>query len=189
MKHKITLKEKTLRKQINRKFNNIGNADEDKEFFNWPNPSSCTMALGSTQPLTKRSTKNLSGGKGRLMRKADNLTTIVSWLSRKCGSLDLTQTYGPSRAVTGIALATFSTCQFSPFFPTCLYSLGSFRVGNSSVSLSIELIILTTHTTLSLFSFFPFMLHVVRYLIPKMKFIYENGLLHENPGKWVILRP
>jgi hypothetical protein len=32
------------------------------------------MALGSTQPLTEMSTKNLPGGKGRLTRKADNLT-------------------------------------------------------------------------------------------------------------------
>jgi hypothetical protein len=34
-------------------------------FFNWPNPSSRTMALGSTQPLTEMSTRNLTGGKGR----------------------------------------------------------------------------------------------------------------------------
>jgi hypothetical protein len=27
--------------------------DEVIEFFNWPNPSSHTMALGSTQPLTE----------------------------------------------------------------------------------------------------------------------------------------
>jgi hypothetical protein len=30
--------------------------------FNWPNPSSCTMALGSTQPLTYMSTRNIPGG-------------------------------------------------------------------------------------------------------------------------------
>jgi hypothetical protein len=31
-------------------------------FFNLPNPSSRTMAVGSTQPLTEMSTKNLPGG-------------------------------------------------------------------------------------------------------------------------------
>jgi hypothetical protein len=48
-------------------------------FFSLPNPSSRTMALGSTQPLTEMSTKNLpggGGGKGRPMHKADNLTAI-----------------------------------------------------------------------------------------------------------------
>jgi hypothetical protein len=45
-------------------------------FFNLPNPSNRTMALGSTQPLTEMSTRNLSGVKGLPARKADNLTTI-----------------------------------------------------------------------------------------------------------------
>jgi hypothetical protein len=48
--------------------------DEVIWFFNWPNPSSRTMALGSTHPLTEMSTKNLTGGKGRPARKSDNLT-------------------------------------------------------------------------------------------------------------------
>jgi hypothetical protein len=39
-----------------------------------PNPSSCTMALGSTQPLTEMSSTNLPGGNGQLVRGADNLT-------------------------------------------------------------------------------------------------------------------
>jgi hypothetical protein len=34
------------------------------------------MALGSTQPLTEMSTRNLPGGKGRQALKADNLTAI-----------------------------------------------------------------------------------------------------------------
>jgi hypothetical protein len=34
------------------------------------------MALGSTQPLAEMSTRNLSGGKWRPGRKADNLTAI-----------------------------------------------------------------------------------------------------------------
>jgi hypothetical protein len=31
-------------------------------FFIWPNPFGHTMALGSTQPLTEMSTRNLPGG-------------------------------------------------------------------------------------------------------------------------------
>jgi hypothetical protein len=34
------------------------------------------MTLGSTEPLTEMSTRNLPGGKGRPARKADNLTAI-----------------------------------------------------------------------------------------------------------------
>jgi hypothetical protein len=34
------------------------------------------MAMGSTQPLTEMSTRILPGGKGRPMRKANNLTAI-----------------------------------------------------------------------------------------------------------------
>jgi hypothetical protein len=45
-------------------------------FLNWPNPSSCAMALGSTQPLTEMGTRSLPGGKGQLTCKADNFTTI-----------------------------------------------------------------------------------------------------------------
>jgi hypothetical protein len=67
------------------------------DFFNLLNPSSRTMALGSTQPLTKMSTRNLPGSKGRPARKADNLTAI-------CGTLNISQPYGPSWPVTGTAL-------------------------------------------------------------------------------------
>jgi hypothetical protein len=45
-------------------------------FFNCPNPSSRTMTVGSTQPLTEMSTRTLPGGKGKPARKADNLTAI-----------------------------------------------------------------------------------------------------------------
>jgi hypothetical protein len=41
-----------------------------------PNPSSCTMALGSTQTLTEMNTRNLTSGKARPARKAENLTAI-----------------------------------------------------------------------------------------------------------------
>jgi hypothetical protein len=36
--------------------------DEVTGFFNLPNPSSRAMALGTTQPLTEMSTRNLPGG-------------------------------------------------------------------------------------------------------------------------------
>jgi hypothetical protein len=42
-----------------------------------------TVDLGSTQPLTEMSTKNLSGGKGRPARKADNLTGISEPIVRE----------------------------------------------------------------------------------------------------------
>jgi hypothetical protein len=50
--------------------------DEVVGFFNLPNPSSRTMALGSTQSLTEISPRNLLEVSGRLARRADNLTAI-----------------------------------------------------------------------------------------------------------------
>jgi hypothetical protein len=49
--------------------------DEVFPFF-LPNPSSRTVASGSTQPLTEMSTKNLPGGKRRPALNADILTAI-----------------------------------------------------------------------------------------------------------------
>jgi hypothetical protein len=43
--------------------------DEATGFFNLPNPSSLTMALGLTQPLTEMSTRNIPGGKGQPARR------------------------------------------------------------------------------------------------------------------------
>jgi hypothetical protein len=36
-----------------------GSSPDEMDFFNWPNPSGRTMALGSTQPLIEVSTRNL----------------------------------------------------------------------------------------------------------------------------------
>jgi hypothetical protein len=61
------------------------------DFFNLPNPSSRIMSLGSTQPLTEMSTRNLAGGKKRPERKADNLAAICEPNVWKYGSLNFSQ--------------------------------------------------------------------------------------------------
>jgi hypothetical protein len=50
--------------------------DEVIGFFNWPNSSNCIMTLGSTQPLTEMSTRNLPGSKRQPACEADNLIAI-----------------------------------------------------------------------------------------------------------------
>jgi hypothetical protein len=56
----------------------VGSTPEDviNFFLNLSNPSGLAMVLEFTQPQTEMSTRNLPGGKARLMRKADNLAAI-----------------------------------------------------------------------------------------------------------------
>jgi hypothetical protein len=59
------------------------------DFFSLLNPSSCTMALGSTQPLAEMSTRNLPGGEGVKSSRRLGLATSppsVSRLSRKAST-------------------------------------------------------------------------------------------------------
>jgi hypothetical protein len=89
------------------------------DIFSLPNPSSLRpMVLGLTQPLPKICTKNLLGGKGRPARKT-TLPPSASRSSRDGRSLDISQTYRPSRPVTGIAchfIYNFGTVQWN----TCI---------------------------------------------------------------------
>jgi hypothetical protein len=75
------------------------------------------MALGSTQPLTEMSTRNLPKGKGQPARKVDNLTAICEPIVKKIWEpRRLTNLWAP-RPVTWIALPVYFslfTCPGEP---------------------------------------------------------------------------
>jgi hypothetical protein len=58
---------------------------DEVDFFNLPNPSSRTMALGSTQPLTELSTRNLPGGKSGRRLGLTSLPPSMSRMSENVG--------------------------------------------------------------------------------------------------------
>jgi hypothetical protein len=76
--------------------------------FNFLKPSSCTMALGLTQPLTETKLIFLWIKRGRRIRLTTSLSS-VSRLFRKCGIRDVSQPYSSPRLVTRTAFFYFYT--------------------------------------------------------------------------------
>jgi hypothetical protein len=55
----------------------MGSIPDKVFFFSLPNPSSCNMAVGFTQPVMEMSVRKCFwGGKAWQVLKADNLTTV-----------------------------------------------------------------------------------------------------------------
>jgi len=72
--------------------------------FHWHNPSSRTMAFGSTQPLTEMSTRNISWGVKAVSALGWQPYHLHVPTVMKSGSLNLLQPSGPVKACSGIAL-------------------------------------------------------------------------------------
>ena len=66
--------------------------------FHWRNPSGLTMALGSTQPLTEMSTRNISWGVKAAGASGGNLTTF----SADCHEIWEPEPPGTLRACPGL---------------------------------------------------------------------------------------
>jgi hypothetical protein len=62
------------------------------------------MVLGSTQPLTEWSTRNIPGGEGQPARMGENFTAICELIVYKIWEPRPFIIFGPPRPVRGIAL-------------------------------------------------------------------------------------
>jgi hypothetical protein len=67
-----------------------------------------SVVLGTTQPLTEISSRNLPGEgvKGGRRLRLEISSPFVSKFSGKCGSLYVLQPYAPPRPVTGMAFTS-----------------------------------------------------------------------------------
>lgn len=93
-------------------------------FFDWPNLSSHTMALGLTLPLTEMSSRNFLGIRYGQYWSLSVSPGCVNRMSRKCGGLGVLQPYGIPWPVTRIVLHVF------------IFSMMNFITDNFETSLS-----------------------------------------------------
>jgi hypothetical protein len=70
--------------------------------FHWRSTSGRTMALGLIQSATEMSTRNISSGLRRPMRKTDNISSVMCWLSWNLGASTSWNPQGLSRTVMGL---------------------------------------------------------------------------------------
>jgi hypothetical protein len=78
------------------------NSDVVIGIFHWRNPSGRTVAQGLTQPLTEMSTRNISWGVKRPVRRADNASTFMCRLSWDLGASFSLNPQCMSRPVMGL---------------------------------------------------------------------------------------